>query len=253
MGASPALPPGASSGLPPSDTGPGGLPGRCRHCSSREALQTAQGKIFNSASHFNLKSEKKLKRTTRCQRLRTTEQLIAAPRTGGSARWQCGVPALVGAHRSSRAGTLTARGNQRQVMKISSCHTAAKRKKKATRFGHRELGQIGKGVSKTRKFKPVSCTPGRGVGPRKKWSFKNYRDLNILKGFQFKNLHGECSFSSSSSSSALLHGRVEPAASEPPGSNEPGGGSARGRGETRLLRVPWPQSVLKNCLDTQLA
>lgn len=27
-------------------------------CSSQEALQTAQGKIFNSASHFNLKSEK---------------------------------------------------------------------------------------------------------------------------------------------------------------------------------------------------
>lgn len=57
-GPSPALPPGASSGLLPSDTGPGGLPGRCWHCGSREALQTAQGKIFNLASHFNLKPEK---------------------------------------------------------------------------------------------------------------------------------------------------------------------------------------------------
>lgn len=57
VGTPPRLP-GASSGLPPSDTAPPGLPGRCWHRSSLQALQTAQGKNFNSASDFNLKSEK---------------------------------------------------------------------------------------------------------------------------------------------------------------------------------------------------
>lgn len=54
----PPQPPGASLGLPPSDTAPLGLPGRCWHRGSLQALQTAQGKNFNSASDFNLKSEK---------------------------------------------------------------------------------------------------------------------------------------------------------------------------------------------------
>lgn len=54
----PPWPPGASSGLPPSDTAPPGLPGRCWHRGSLQALQTAQGKNFNSVSDFNLKSEK---------------------------------------------------------------------------------------------------------------------------------------------------------------------------------------------------
>lgn len=52
-----AMLPSASSGLPPSDMGPGGLPSRCWHCSGPEALQTAQGKIVNAASRFNLHSE----------------------------------------------------------------------------------------------------------------------------------------------------------------------------------------------------
>ena len=145
-GASPALPPGASSGLPPSDTGPGGLPGRCWRCSSREALQTAQGKIFNSASHFNLKSEKKnLKRMTRCQRLRarTTERLIAAPRTRGNARRRCRAPALVGARCSSRAATLAAGGNQSAENQLisHSCNEEEKGRSLWT-WETRELGQI---------------------------------------------------------------------------------------------------------------
>lgn len=58
----PPQPHGASPGLWPSDTAPLGLLGRCWHCSSLQALQTAQGKIFNSASHFNLKSETKMEK-----------------------------------------------------------------------------------------------------------------------------------------------------------------------------------------------
>lgn len=58
----PPLLPGANPGLWPCDTAPLGLLGRCWHCSSLQALQTAQGKIFNSASHFNLKSETKMEK-----------------------------------------------------------------------------------------------------------------------------------------------------------------------------------------------
>lgn len=124
------VPAGASPQCCPS-TGSGALPGRCCHCSSPQALQTAQGKIFNLSSYFNLKCEKKSKKNGRMSASprRHSPTAAAAPRQGPG-------PA-VGAPSSCTRGNLGA--------EISSWHRAARRMKKGTHPGpgkHKNMGRF---------------------------------------------------------------------------------------------------------------
>lgn len=95
-GTTTSVPAGASPQRCPS-TGSGALPGRCCHCSSPQALQTAQGKVFNLSSYFNLKCEKKNeKRMAGCRRLQddTAPRLLQLHGRGQAQQWEPPAAAL---------------------------------------------------------------------------------------------------------------------------------------------------------------